>query len=844
MANTDTMRAAVAIDASVSGTANVKGLTGAMADLNIATADLNKKQAAMAKQLQYTTDTLHMSRSELLQYKADAIGMGTAFNPVIQNLKQMGIDGEHSFKGMIQSGGVFRELLVLMHETLIMGNFSRAGGSLMVLAERMEIAPMLFTAIGGAAALAAGGVALFAAALIKGEMESSHFAEAMSLTGGMAGITEGQFRIMAAAIGQEVPDAASKGRNALLDLIATGQFSGATLQAVGRAATELASYTGQSAEDVVKNFDDMKGNAAAWAEKMNNSYHFLSLAQYEYIKRLQAQGQTERAEQVAADALFTSLATNGVKNLGILQQAWQFVSDTAKDAFNSMENSGRAITLDDQLAARIGYDNGQELGGKGGRMGGTRRANPDTDPTVISLRAQIKKKQDEASASASYLQNQQQGMLASDALDSLRNEFLTPAQRLASDIADVKTQIANELKADPKSLKALADQASLPTFIKNITKRDMPGGGAGAINKPDANGYFIGSDDTDKVSTQVSLMQQYAKATHSTELATLALSIAQGKLHDFTQAEINDLKTKAIADDKLAATQQYQNDLDKAAALQQRYQDTMGGYSDKNIDLKTQIAQMADYGDITKHAELNAINLQIAQGKFAGFPQSEIDSLRAAAAGIDDDNNKMIALSRTASYGTKEAFADYVKNATDAGAQMKQVWTNTFSGMEDIMLAALEGGKVNFDQFALSVVNDLLKMELETKILGPLLAALGGIGGGGFGLSNIIGGGFSLFGSGAESTALSALGARQGVGSSLGLLGSLSHLFADGGIMTSRGKLPLNRYSNGGIANSPQMAMYGEGRGPEAYVPLPDGRSIPVSMKGGGGGGVINSLYY
>lgn len=54
--------------------------------------------------------------------------------------------------------------------------------------------------------------------------------------------------------------------------------------------------------------------------------------------------------------------------------------------------------------------------------------------------------------------------------------------------------------------------------------------------------------------------------------------------------------------------------------------------------------------------------------------------------------------------------------------------------------------------------------------------------------------------------------------------------FADGGVMTNAGPMPLRRYAGGGVANSPQLAMYGE-RGPEAYVPLPDGRSIPVKMK-------------
>jgi len=63
--------------------------------------------------------------------------------------------------------------------------------------------------------------------------------------------------------------------------------------------------------------------------------------------------------------------------------------------------------------------------------------------------------------------------------------------------------------------------------------------------------------------------------------------------------------------------------------------------------------------------------------------------------------------------------------------------------------------------------------------------------------------------------------------------------FANGGIMTGNGPLPLKRYARGGIANSPQLAMFGEGSTPEAYVPLPDGRSIPVRMKGGGDMGNI-----
>ncbi len=78
----------------------------------------------------------------------------------------------------------------------------------------------------------------------------------------------------------------------------------------------------------------------------------------------------------------------------------------------------------------------------------------------------------------------------------------------------------------------------------------------------------------------------------------------------------------------------------------------------------------------------------------------------------------------------------------------------------------------------------------------------------------------SLFSAGSKTAS-----AGGGLG---GLAASVSSFFgfANGGIMTSAGPIPLNAYANGGIADSPQMALFGEGRTPEAYVPLPDGRRI------------------
>ena len=90
---------------------------------------------------------------------------------------------------------------------------------------------------------------------------------------------------------------------------------------------------------------------------------------------------------------------------------------------------------------------------------------------------------------------------------------------------------------------------------------------------------------------------------------------------------------------------------------------------------------------------------------------------------------------------------------------------------------------------------------------------------------------------------LSQSGGGAGGGAN-GFLGAALQIiplfFAKGGIMTDRGQVPLRQYSRGGVANSPQLAMFGEGSTPEAYVPVPSGR-IPVEIRGMGNQKQANS---
>jgi hypothetical protein len=105
-----------------------------------------------------------------------------------------------------------------------------------------------------------------------------------------------------------------------------------------------------------------------------------------------------------------------------------------------------------------------------------------------------------------------------------------------------------------------------------------------------------------------------------------------------------------------------------------------------------------------------------------------------------------------------------------------------------------------------SVVADFARIAIRQNITGPLADVMfgGGRGGGDAGL----------------------LGRA---------VGWITSLFEGGGVMTSHGPLPLRTYASGGIASTPQLALFGEGSTPEAYVPVPNGR-IPVTLRGAGPG--------
>ncbi|WFP48508.1 hypothetical protein PL263_10325 [Methylomonas sp. EFPC3] len=162
-------------------------------------------------------------------------------------------------------------------------------------------------------------------------------------------------------------------------------------------------------------------------------------------------------------------------------------------------------------------------------------------------------------------------------------------------------------------------------------------------------------------------------------------------------------------------------------------------------------------------------------------------------------------------------YNDLVNKVNDGSDEMSQfaiqAARNIQTSFADFIMSAGEG----FDELGANFAKTLARMAADAASAQLMDTLLGK----GFGTANAAGNGLLQAG-------FSAVSSFFG--------------FADGGIMTAAGPLPLRTYAGGGVARSPQLALFGEGSMPEAYVPLPDGRSIPVTMAGGGSGGVTVNI--
>lgn len=160
--------------------------------------------------------------------------------------------------------------------------------------------------------------------------------------------------------------------------------------------------------------------------------------------------------------------------------------------------------------------------------------------------------------------------------------------------------------------------------------------------------------------------------------------------------------------------------------------------------------------------------------------------------------------------GASAALENYLDSAADVAGQTQELFSNAFGNLEDGITQFVKTGKFQFKDFADSVIEDLIRIQVRQAAAGFLSSAFGFLGGG-----------------------------TQALGQ--GTMTGFSEVIpnAKGGVYDS----PSLSACSGGVYDSPQMFAFAKGAGvfaeagPEAILPLhrgPDG-SLGVMAAGAGG---------
>ena len=204
----------------------------------------------------------------------------------------------------------------------------------------------------------------------------------------------------------------------------------------------------------------------------------------------------------------------------------------------------------------------------------------------------------------------------------------------------------------------------------------------------------------------------------------------------------------------------------------------------------------------------------LAQGVIDARVQSEAPKTMESylGEGLEASEKRLQELANTgyqvveAANAIGSAFGTAFKGMINGSMTVQEAFAGMFQSLAD-----------HFADMVAQMIAEWLKAQLIRGFQSLFSAALPGLGAAAGGLS-------------------SAFGAAGPTFNPAAFTGGFS--FANGGVAPGG----FTAFANGGMVTGPTMGLVGEGKYNEAIVPLPDGRSIPVQMKGASGGGLREAM--
>jgi lambda family phage tail tape measure protein len=697
--------------------------------------------------------------------------------------------------------------------------------------------------------LAAAAVGVLGVAYYKGTQEQDAFNKSLILTGNQVGKTSGQLADIAARAGVAANSTTGKAVSALNLLVESGKVAGDSLERVATAVVKTSEATGIATDNLVNDFNSIATDPVAAITRLNDQYHFLTLATYNQIKALQDEGNQQEAARVATDAYANTLqqrATDIQQNLGLLEKAWNGLAGAAKSAWDAMLDVGRESGGNERVAQirkELDWiDNA--VGGKA--VFGARRKELEQELNILQLtmttqadvngavaeanrveQQRIKTQQDADRVNQQFLSNADKRNKAIEQQKKFLDAGAISAERYAKNISRI-----NEMYKDPKTPaapkgKAVTEDAG-QRMIDQLNQQN-----ALLVTQAEATNKLSSSEqELIKWRQQLSSLETRSPSQLTTaqkslllrkdEITSLMERNAQQEKNNRLMKEATELasyrSTLEMGLDNLRASYAVQ---DSGFGLGEKQQKQMQELLQLEQKYNAQRQQLdRDYADKSKGMSEETYNaksqmLTDALGRERAIMQQHYENLDAM-------NNDWLG-------GVEQGFRNWMDTASTYSTQMSGVVQGAMSGLVDTMADGLSGSKADWNEWSMSVLKSLQKVLLNAMIVNGIKSMQGaGIWG-------------SLFGS-ANSGGSTPSGAYGSASSGLDFFKQN----AKGGVYDSPS---LSAYS-GGVFDSPKLFAFAKGAGvfgeagPEAIMPLartPDG-NLGVRMMGAQGGGFSGDI--
>ena len=205
----------------------------------------------------------------------------------------------------------------------------------------------------GSVAIGLGAVAVAAYQAVD---ELDKLNDALTLTGGYSEVTEKSFQKLAETLSGNTKASLGSTKEALMAVISSGQFTGESISAVTQAIITYSQIAGVSATEAAQKLKGGLSGTAEGAKSLNKEMNFLTLEQYKQIEALEKANKKQEAAQVVAVALNTKLEQQR-RELGMLEGAWKSVTkamsnywDEFKQALSGPTQSQTLEAIDKQIA--------------------------------------------------------------------------------------------------------------------------------------------------------------------------------------------------------------------------------------------------------------------------------------------------------------------------------------------------------------------------------------------------------------------------------------------------------------------------------------------------------------